>query len=273
MKPLDDQIRGGGGMGNQGLAITIGMIAVLVSVTVMFHYEGLRLLSLAVRRIKFDSRAQMLAIIMGVFLIHVAEIAIYGWSYWFGDKVVNIGDFVGNGTLAARDLFYFSGETYTGLGYGDISPTGDLRLLVSIETLNGLLLLGWTTSYTFVAMQQYWTVDDPEPATDEELLRLMRKRFNPRKMNSQTAQMLALEVLRWVAADGKLLERFRQSTGIDGQTLRANASRRETALAVLDFMMFNRDLMQRYCQAAQVSPRAIHVARHHLDNFEATPAT
>ena len=35
-------------------------------------------------------------------------------------------------------------------------PCLEGSLLVSIETLNGLLLLGWTTSYTYIAMQKYW---------------------------------------------------------------------------------------------------------------------
>jgi hypothetical protein len=143
-------------MADQNLFLTILIIAALVSFTVLFHYEGLRVLSAAVQKIRVNQRAQMLAIIIGVFLIHVIEIAIYGVAYWFGDAIANIGNFHGSTSLSVRDLFYFSAETYTGLGYGDISPTGDLRLMVSIETLNGLLLLGWTTSYTYIAMQKYW---------------------------------------------------------------------------------------------------------------------
>lgn len=143
-------------MADQDLFLTILIIAALVSFTVLFHYEGLRVLSAAVQKVSANQRAKMLAIIMGVFLIHVVEIAIYGGAYWFGDVIADIGNFTGSTSLSMRDLFYFSAETYTGLGYGDISPTGDLRLLVSIETLNGLLLLGWTTSYTYIAMQKYW---------------------------------------------------------------------------------------------------------------------
>jgi hypothetical protein len=35
-------------------------------------------------------------------------------------------------------------------------PIGNLRLLASIETINGLLLIGWSTSFTFLGMQRYW---------------------------------------------------------------------------------------------------------------------
>lgn len=51
---------------------------------------------------------------------------------------------------------YFSAETYTTLGYGDVLPHGDLRLLAGLEALNGMLLIGWTASYTYLSMERFW---------------------------------------------------------------------------------------------------------------------
>src|SRR4051794_24204745 len=107
--------------------ITVLIMIVLVGATVLFHYEGLQFVSKAVGWMNVNPRGQMLTIIFGVFLIHVVEIAMYGAAYWFGDAVVGVGNFTGIKIITMRDLFYFSAETYTGLGYGDISPTGDLR--------------------------------------------------------------------------------------------------------------------------------------------------
>jgi hypothetical protein len=42
------------------------------------------------------------------------------------------------------------------LGYGDVLPHGDLRLLAGLEALNGILLIGWTASYTFLSMERFW---------------------------------------------------------------------------------------------------------------------
>jgi hypothetical protein len=53
----------------------------------------------------------------------------------------------------------FLAETYTSLGYGDVVPRGDVRLLAGIEALNGLLLIGWSVSYTFIAMERFWKDD------------------------------------------------------------------------------------------------------------------
>jgi len=39
------------------------------------------------------------------------------------------------------DALYFSATTWTTLGYGDISPTGNVRLLTSIQALTGLSTL------------------------------------------------------------------------------------------------------------------------------------
>jgi hypothetical protein len=51
---------------------------------------------------------------------------------------------------------YFSAETYTSVGYGDVVPVGHVRLLAGIEALNGLVLIGWTASYTYIAMERFW---------------------------------------------------------------------------------------------------------------------
>ena len=34
---------------------------------------------------------------------------------------------------------------------------GELRLLAGVEALNGLLLIGWSASYTYIAMERFWT--------------------------------------------------------------------------------------------------------------------
>lgn len=50
----------------------------------------------------------------------------------------------------------FSAETYSSLGYGEVIPGGALRLLAGVEVLNGLLLIGWSASFTYIAMERFW---------------------------------------------------------------------------------------------------------------------
>ena|ERR671922_80488 len=39
------------------------------------------------------------------------------------------------------------------------SPLKELRLLAGMEALNGLLLIGWSASYTYIAMERFWNDD------------------------------------------------------------------------------------------------------------------
>ena len=41
---------------------------------------------------------------------------------------------------------YFSASTFTTLGYGDVVPAPDHRLLAGIEGVMGLILIGWSTA-------------------------------------------------------------------------------------------------------------------------------
>jgi hypothetical protein len=48
--------------------------------------------------------------------------------------------------------FYFAFVNFTTLGYGDILPTPDWRLLGPMTAMNGVLLLGWSTAVIFAAL-------------------------------------------------------------------------------------------------------------------------
>ena len=54
------------------------------------------------------------------------------------------------------DYAYYSTVAYTTLGLGDLVPTGGLRILTGIESLNGFILITWTASFTYLAMEKFW---------------------------------------------------------------------------------------------------------------------
>jgi hypothetical protein len=43
------------------------------------------------------------------------------------------------------------------LGLGDIAPLGPVRLLAGVEALNGLLMIAWTASFTYLSMEKFWS--------------------------------------------------------------------------------------------------------------------
>ena len=140
----------------QAIIITLALILS----TVLVHYEGLRLVSVRLDVLHGTQfRRRVLVAIFWIFLIHLVEIGLYAFGIWFADIVVNVGQFSGMREGNLMDYFYFSAEAFSSLGLGDMYPVGPLRLLVAMEPINGLLLIGWSTSYTFLCMRRYWFHD------------------------------------------------------------------------------------------------------------------
>lgn len=128
----------------------------LVTLTTLIHYEVLGFLSARLPRLRVASRAKLLFVIHGAFLAHAAEIVLYGAAmyalvHWFA-----AGTLGGAGGFGFMECIYFSAETFTSLGFGDVVPLGPLRLIAGVETLNGLLLIGWSASYAYIAMERFW---------------------------------------------------------------------------------------------------------------------
>jgi hypothetical protein len=140
-----------------GLAITLAVGLILA--TALIHYEGLRILSLWLTISAMTSRRKVLATVLSIVPIHIAEVALYAVGYWLADAMLEIGDFKSDHGFALADYFFFSAEAFTTLGLGDVTPTGPMRLLAGIEAINGFLLIGWSVSFTFFEMQRYWSDD------------------------------------------------------------------------------------------------------------------
>lgn len=138
------------------MLLLLPLACLLVTLTVLTHYECLRLISHFIRGGDGIPRHKLLFVIFGALAAHIFEIAIFAVGFWFADVALHVGNFAGIHVLRTVDFFYFSAEAYTSLGAGNLYPVGDLRLLAGMETLNGLLLIGWSTSYTFLAMTRYW---------------------------------------------------------------------------------------------------------------------
>lgn len=129
---------------------------VLVLLTVGIHYEALRLTSDLLPKLTLPPRQRMIVVLVCVFAAHTVEVWIYGVAYLILDSQIGIGDFGGVIPGELPDYIYFSTVTYTSLGYGDVFPLGGLRLVTGVESLNGLLLIGWSASFTYLAMQEVW---------------------------------------------------------------------------------------------------------------------
>jgi hypothetical protein len=55
---------------------------------------------------------------------------------------------------AGTDLLYFAGVTFTTIGYGDVVPVAEWKLLAPITAMNGVLLFGWSTAVIFEVLHK-----------------------------------------------------------------------------------------------------------------------
>ena len=128
----------------------------LVLIVVLIHYEALRLTSSLLPRLTIRPRQRILIVILAAFCAHLLEVWLYALAYYLLAHHFNMGSFGGAVEYEFLDYLYFSTETYTSLGYGDIVPLGGLRLMAGIETIAGLMMIGWSASFTYLAMEKFW---------------------------------------------------------------------------------------------------------------------
>ena len=70
-------------------------------------------------------------------LLHLMQVSLWALLYWW-----RIGwDF--------NTALYFSTVTYATIGYGDVVPPPEWRLVAVTEGLTGVLMLGWSSAMVF----------------------------------------------------------------------------------------------------------------------------
>lgn len=116
------------------LALTYSLIILTATATALIHYDALRyLLSLARRR--RTPRSTVLVVVTGLLAVHMIEIALYAGLYALGAGALELGTFGGDTEPGFVTMLHFSAETYSTLGYGDIVPHGNLRLIAGVAGL------------------------------------------------------------------------------------------------------------------------------------------
>ncbi len=118
----------------------------IVSATVVIHLAGLDILQALTswhierltRWIHLDRVIVPLGIVLGLFVLHGAEIWLYALVYW---KAGMLG--------SLEQALYFSISAYSTAGEtGAILPVR-WRIVGVIEAVNGMLLIGWSTAFLF----------------------------------------------------------------------------------------------------------------------------
>lgn len=137
------------------LTVVISCI-VLIAVTTLIHYEALRGINFMLPMLTIPGRSKLLVVIFVTFLAHAIEILVYGVALYLLIEYADVGTLRGADGFSLAGCLFFSAETYTSLGFGDFTPSGPIRLIAGVEALNGLLLIGWSVSFAYLAMERFW---------------------------------------------------------------------------------------------------------------------
>ncbi|MDD5200919.1 MAG: potassium channel family protein [Terrimicrobiaceae bacterium] len=116
---------------------------ILVAITVTMHVAGITALLVALRMRHALSLERLWPLIRVLLvmtwclvLLHLAEIAVWAVFYWWSGCLPD-----------SETAFYFSGTTYTTIGYGDVVLTKPWRVLAPVEGLTGILMCGLSTGF------------------------------------------------------------------------------------------------------------------------------
>ena len=142
------------------MLLAMAVTVILVALTILVHYEILRVTSAHLSELPIPPHGRIIVVVGAAFLAHTIEVWLYGGAYWLLVFRLGLAGFGGQSVTDFEDALYFSAVTYTSLGFGDLYPVSHMRLVAGVESLNGLVLIGWSASFTYLAMQRYWPLHE-----------------------------------------------------------------------------------------------------------------
>ncbi|MEN6440182.1 MAG: potassium channel family protein [Syntrophobacter sp.] len=124
----------------------------LVAVTVFVHAAGLSLVLRLLPRAPAEMPTRhwsitwlLIHVVMSLILIHLAEITVWALCYWWAGCLPN-----------AESAVYFSGVSYTTIGFGDVVLSEPWRLLSPVEGLTGILMCGLSAGLLFALLSRIY---------------------------------------------------------------------------------------------------------------------
>jgi voltage-gated potassium channel len=83
----------------------------------------------------------LVRVVYGLLVLHLLQIlvwaACYHWAGCFPDFTTS---------------FYYSATSYSTVGFGDVIPPENWRILGSVEAVTGILMFGWSTGVLFTVV-------------------------------------------------------------------------------------------------------------------------
>ena len=134
------------------MLITISASCILVALTVTVHAIGLASLLRSLLRSNTSPPTRfwpitwlLVRLAWSLILIHLLEISVWAMFYIWQDCLPD-----------AESAFYFSGVTYTTIGYGDLVLPTPWRALGPVEGLTGILMCGLSAGLFFAIVDRIY---------------------------------------------------------------------------------------------------------------------
>jgi hypothetical protein len=153
------------------LARELVVLLAMVAMTVVAHMLGLLGLTHATRLhiehfrtrwLALDRLLVPLTLVMGLFALHAFEVGLYAAAFQ-----------AARATFSWEEALYVSAGAYSTAGWAGVTIPPEWRLLAAFESLNGMLLLGWSTAFLFQSLHRILQTEEthplPEGAIAEEV--------------------------------------------------------------------------------------------------------
>ena len=119
---------------------------VLVALSIVIH--GIAINYLAISKFKSINYLVFAKFSLVLFCSHLTHVFLFALFYAYCFHHFSATElFAGNLQDSFVDFFYFSITTYTTLGIGDVYPLGNMRIVVGLQSLVGLMLIAWTATF------------------------------------------------------------------------------------------------------------------------------
>lgn len=135
--------------------LQISLITVLAAIlSIGLHFATLLLTTKIVGHFHGTHPGSIVLSLTFAVIAHLLEILIFAFAFqiMLSHELITFSVY----SPSFLDIFYFSGTTYTTVGYGDIVLVGDGRILAVVESVMGLVLIAWTASFTYYEMNRKW---------------------------------------------------------------------------------------------------------------------
>jgi hypothetical protein len=134
------------------MAANLLVAALLNSVTFLIHAAGLIGLTHLMTLVTggsppvrgWSKLAAISVLTFGLFLLLCLEIGLWALG------LMSVGVFSDFETA-----FYFSTSSFATIGFGDVAPAQQWRLLAAMEGVTGFLIIGWSSAYLVMAGIRY----------------------------------------------------------------------------------------------------------------------